>query len=425
MFIKNKPTKCSWSHPAVPTWNSLTTCFQEITHTCSSRSKLRRWYLCQVMKAGPLCEKSMALNGRPGPAGKQKTHAISAHHTLRDISILYHEKVIVKVTVECQKKSPKVKTQPWASGNQQTIRLMWQCSFTQKSVADRIIVLPDEEIIDGDVGDLGLSPVWSQQSQPVLGGNDVVWVGGGLSQLQGVEELLELLGGQGVDVLPHHGSFPLVTVWSGPTEFTLTTVMPCKVTFNAKSKLNVSNHFGADVIFQVHRQPSSDHHLNKTVHDSPVHLHVWLKNLVGHLSLSSTFLSLYGPPQGLLSTRTAEQFPLPDREPHTLAGSEPRAGQHCLDRIPSTVQHTRGNWASAASGQRSKQKRPRPSAFIIFHQFVSSSQWRLISFYINSEQWNGQLVPPEECGIAVCYGPRLCIFELDSVIVLICVETTS
>lgn len=35
--------------------------------TCSSLSRLRRWYLCQVMKAGPLWEKSMALNGRPGP----------------------------------------------------------------------------------------------------------------------------------------------------------------------------------------------------------------------------------------------------------------------------------------------------------------------------------------------------------------------
>lgn len=41
-------------------------------HTCSSLSKLRRWYLCQVIKAGPLWEKSMALNGRPGPARELK-----------------------------------------------------------------------------------------------------------------------------------------------------------------------------------------------------------------------------------------------------------------------------------------------------------------------------------------------------------------
>lgn len=101
-------------------------------------------------------------------------------------------------------------------------------------------MLPDEEVVDGDVCDLRLGAVWSQETQPVLGGDDVVRVGGGLSQLQDVEELLELLGGQGVDVLPHHRGFPLVTVCSGPAKLTLTTVVPCKVSYNTDSKLNIS-----------------------------------------------------------------------------------------------------------------------------------------------------------------------------------------
>lgn len=43
------------------------------------------------------------------------------------------------------------------------------------------------------------------------------------------------------------------------------------------------------------------------------------------------------------------QFPRPDRIPHRFSGSDPSAGQHSLDRIPSTVQQTRGNWASVSS----------------------------------------------------------------------------
>lgn len=115
---------------------------------------------------------------------------------------------------------------------------MCPCSFTKKSVSDRVVMLPDEEVVDGDVGNLGFSSIWSQKSQPVLRGNDIVRVGGGLSQFQSTEELLELFRGQGVDVLPHHRGFPLVTVWSGPSKFTQTTVVPCKVTCNTDSKLN-------------------------------------------------------------------------------------------------------------------------------------------------------------------------------------------
>lgn len=97
-------------------------------------------------------------------------------------------------------------------------------------------MLPDEEVIDGDVGNLGLSSIWSQESQPVLGGNHVVWVNGGLSQFQSIQELLELFRGQRVDVLTYHGSFPLVTAWSGPAKLTLTTVISCKVTYNTEGK---------------------------------------------------------------------------------------------------------------------------------------------------------------------------------------------
>lgn len=73
----------------------------------------------------------------------------------------------------------------------------------------------------------------------MLGGNHIVWVGGGLSQFQNIEELLELFRGQGEDVLPYHRDFPLVTVWSSPAEFTLATVMPCKVTCRTESTTHV------------------------------------------------------------------------------------------------------------------------------------------------------------------------------------------
>lgn len=115
------------------------------------------------------------------------------------------------------------------------------CLVTQKSVSDRVVMLPDKEVVDGDVGNLGVSPIWSQESQPVLGGNDIVWVGGGLRHLQDIEELLELCRRQGEDVLPYHRGFPLVTVCSGPAKFTLTAVIPCKVTCNTESKVNVSD----------------------------------------------------------------------------------------------------------------------------------------------------------------------------------------
>lgn len=63
------------------------------------------------------------------------------------------------------------------------------CQFTKQGVSDGVIMLPNEEVVDWDVGHLGLSSVGSQESQPVLGGNDVVGMGGGLGQLQSIEEI--------------------------------------------------------------------------------------------------------------------------------------------------------------------------------------------------------------------------------------------
>lgn len=101
-------------------------------------------------------------------------------------------------------------------------------------------MLPHKEVVDGNVGNLWLGSIRSQESQPVLGGNNVVRVDGGLGQFQSVQELLELLGCQGVDVLPHHSSFPLVTVGSGPAKFALATVITCEVTCNTEGTLNVN-----------------------------------------------------------------------------------------------------------------------------------------------------------------------------------------
>lgn len=106
-------------------------------------------------------------------------------------------------------------------------------------------MLPDKEVVDGDVGHLRLSSIGSEESQPVLGGNDIVWVGGGLGQLHRIQEVQEFLGGQGEDVFPHHGGFPLITVCSGPAKFTLAAVEARKVTCNTKSTATLSGLFQA------------------------------------------------------------------------------------------------------------------------------------------------------------------------------------
>ncbi len=98
-------------------------------------------------------------------------------------------------------------------------------------------MLPDEEVVDGDVAELRLGAVGSQQAQPVLCGDDVFGVDGGFGQIQNVQELLQLTGAQRVNVLPHNGSSALVTVQPRPAEFTLAAVIPSKVTCSKDNML--------------------------------------------------------------------------------------------------------------------------------------------------------------------------------------------
>lgn len=116
-------------------------------------------------------------------------------------------------------------------------QLRW---FTQESVSNGVIMLPHEEVVDRDVGHLRLSSIGSKKSQPVLGGDDIVWVGGGLGQLHRIQEVEELRGGQGEDVFPHHGGLPLIAVGSGPAKFALAAVEARKVTCNTESKATLS-----------------------------------------------------------------------------------------------------------------------------------------------------------------------------------------
>lgn len=90
-------------------------------------------------------------------------------------------------------------------------------------------MLPYEEVVDRDVGDLWLGSIGPQQSQPVLRGYHIVGVDGVLGQFQSIQELLELHGGQRVDVLAHHRGLPLIAVGSGPSELALPAVVTRKV----------------------------------------------------------------------------------------------------------------------------------------------------------------------------------------------------
>lgn len=91
-------------------------------------------------------------------------------------------------------------------------------------------MLPCKEVVDGNIGELGLGSIGPQQAQPVLCGDDIVWVGGVLGPVQHIQKLLKLSWSQRVDVLPHHRGFTYVTVWSCPAKLTLATVEATKVT---------------------------------------------------------------------------------------------------------------------------------------------------------------------------------------------------
>lgn len=60
------------------------------------------------------------------------------------------------------------------------------CSFTKKSVSDRVVMLPHKQVVDGDIGNLGIGSIRTKESQPVLGGNNIVWVNGGFSPFQSI-----------------------------------------------------------------------------------------------------------------------------------------------------------------------------------------------------------------------------------------------
>lgn len=100
-------------------------------------------------------------------------------------------------------------------------------------------MLPHKEVVDGDVGHLRLSSIRSQEAEPVLGGNNIIWVNGVLGQFQRIEEFQELIGGQRVDVLPNHRGFPLVTVGTSPAKFTLAAVVTCKVSCETGHKCQI------------------------------------------------------------------------------------------------------------------------------------------------------------------------------------------
>lgn len=110
------------------------------------------------MKAGPLCEKSMALKGRPGP--KHKDNSYGPHFKLDwdHLESVY-----------------------WY-----LIRVYEEWPFTQQCVSNWVVMLPHEEIVDWDVGDLWLGSIGSQQSQPVLCRYHIVGVDSVLGQFQGI-----------------------------------------------------------------------------------------------------------------------------------------------------------------------------------------------------------------------------------------------
>lgn len=95
-------------------------------------------------------------------------------------------------------------------------------------------MLPHKVVVDGDIGELWLRAIGSQEAQPMLGGDHKVWVRGVLGQVQRVQELLALSGTQRVDVLTHHRDLWLLAVRTRPAELTLSAVRTRKVSFGGE-----------------------------------------------------------------------------------------------------------------------------------------------------------------------------------------------
>lgn len=90
---------------------------------------------------------------------------------------------------------------------------------------------PHKEIVNAAVGDLGLGPVGPQEAEPVLRGDHIVGVCGVLCEVQGIQELLPLLKGQGMDILPDHQGFPVIAVRAGPPKPAESTVVAIKMSW--------------------------------------------------------------------------------------------------------------------------------------------------------------------------------------------------
>lgn len=91
-------------------------------------------------------------------------------------------------------------------------------------------MLPDEQVVHRDVAEARLVGLAVDQTEPVLGGDDVLRVYGTFGTLQRFQEDLPLLHTQRKDVLPCHRSLAQIAVGTRPPELTLTTVVTGKVT---------------------------------------------------------------------------------------------------------------------------------------------------------------------------------------------------
>lgn len=91
-------------------------------------------------------------------------------------------------------------------------------------------MLPDEQVVHGDVAKACLVGLAVDQAEPVLGGDDVLRVYGAFGTLQHFQEDLPLLHTQRQDVLPYHRRFAQIAIGPCPAKLTLATVVTSEVT---------------------------------------------------------------------------------------------------------------------------------------------------------------------------------------------------
>lgn len=198
------------------------------------------------MKAGPLCEKSMALKGRPGP--KNKSINISNDPYFKRIckyfsNILYqcvwrvtsHPAVCLEQSSNAARRRSRRSRCWWP-----VVRFHW-------------------------VPAIPASAVWLSHSR----GGWCFW------------PVPARPGTPGAPQGSESGCFYATQLSSGHSW--VRSIQTCTVhSYNLQSCLKTT---GVEINQSTHKKNKKNHH-------SPVHLQVWLKNLVGQRSLSSTFLSL-------------------------------------------------------------------------------------------------------------------------------------